>query len=110
MPDDSNASNGSGAHPTPIGEKVAGHLFELVAQLAENRQAQLVQETQLTGLARVIQFGALGVDGQRATIPFGEEQAEQVANVIKEAGDLTHVRGSLLYDKAEAIRAAGKGS
>lgn len=106
MPED-NGSNGSGAHPTPIGEKVASQLFELVGELAKNRQAQLVQETQLTGLARVIQFGTLGPDGQRATIPFGPEQAEQVANVIEEAGSLTHSRGSLLYEKAERIRSAG---
>ncbi len=102
------SSNGSGANPTPVGEKVAAQLFELVGELAKNRQAQMVQETQLTGLARVIQFGALGGDGQRTTVPFGPEQGEQVANVIEEAGNLTHARGSLLYEKADGIRAAGK--
>lgn len=102
MPNEStNGSNGSGAHgpSSIIGETVAAQLFELVSELGENRRAQMVQETRIIGLAGVIQRG----------VPFGPEQAEQVADVIKEAGDLTHARGSLLYDKSKAIRAAGKG-
>lgn len=96
-------SNGSGAHsggpPGPMGDKVARELFELVAELGENRRQQVSTETRILGLARVLMRG----------IPFGPEQADDVADVITSQGDLEHARGSKLYAHAARIRGAGKG-
>jgi hypothetical protein len=96
----SNGTNGSGPHgPGDIGDKVAAALLELVVELGENRRLQMAQETRMIGLARVIGRG----------VPFGPETAEQVAGVIREAGDLAHERGSILYLKADRIGETGKG-
>jgi len=100
MPDD-NQTNGSGGHrpSSTVANRVATELFELVAELADNRRRQISVETRITGLAHVIGRG----------VPFGEEQAEQVAAVIQENGDLEHERGSKMYMHADRMRAAGKG-
>lgn len=91
-------ANGSGPADTSIGAQVARQLFGLVAELAENRRAHAAQEIRITGLAQVIGRG----------IPFGSEQAEEVAAVIQEAGDIDHARGSLMYDRATAVRRVRK--
>jgi hypothetical protein len=98
---DENAPNGSGGHKpsSPLAGKVSNELFELVAELAENRRRQISVETRITGLAHVIARG----------VPFGPEQAEQVGAVIIENGDLDHERGSSMYAHAERIKRAANG-
>jgi hypothetical protein len=101
-----NGTNGNGVktpgpepEPETIGDKVGRLLFELVMELRENRQLQMTHENRIVGLARVI---------VKQRIPFGPEQSEQVAAVIRQAGDISHLRGSLLYEKAAKVRSAGK--
>lgn len=98
---DDNQINGSGGHKpsSPLADKVSGELFELVAELGDNRRRQTSVETRITGLARVIARG----------VPFGPEQADQVAAVLTENGDLEHERGSKMYDHAARIRRAANG-
>ncbi len=92
-------TNGDGNQGT-IGDRVAAQLFELVVELSESRRLQMVQETRITGLARVIKSGK---------VPFGPEQAHEVANVIQEAGDIDGLRMAKNHAKADKIRAvAGK--
>jgi hypothetical protein len=101
MSDDENAPNGSGGHKpsNAMAAKVSKELFELVAELGDNRRRQISVETRITGLAHVIGRG----------VPFGPEQAEQVAAAIVENGDIDHERGSSMYTHAERIRRAANG-
>lgn len=85
-------TNGNGHS---YGRKVAAQLFKLVDELEAYRKEDEVIELRLAGLAKVI---------ERDAIPFGVEQIEQVSNVIKEAGDRAHGRGSVYYERAGRIR------
>lgn len=92
-------TNGAGGG-SEYAKSIATILFALCEELADNARESIAHELRISGLARVI---------QRAATPFGPEQAEQVADVIQEAGDIAHARGSIYYERAGRIRKVSGG-
>ncbi len=90
-------TNGNGKDSA---KRVAANLYKLCDELADNGREIAHHQIRIIGLAKVI---------ERAEVPFGVEQIEKVADVIKEAGDIAHSRGSIFYDRADKIRKVSEG-
>lgn len=90
------APNGPGS----LASRVAAELLESNAESAEYRRLMESNELRTAGLARVI---------GRPGVAFVAEHAEQVADVIEEAGIIANRRGASLLGRAESIRRAAKG-